>query len=134
MKLFSGRSVLTEVGATIGNLRADVDTLYERQEQIKEAAMGPGLAALRAEDVGWRLLSGGDGGLVEELDLADIKEHANAARALRAANPLAKRGVAVRNAYIWDDPIEYPDSAQEIINTRVNQKPMLSSEPAEELA
>lgn len=133
MKLFSGRSVLTEVGATIGNLRADVDTLYERQEQIKEAAMGPGLAALRAEDVGWRLLSGGDGGLVEELDLADIKEHANAARALRAANPLAKRGVAVRNAYIWDDPIEYPDSAQEIINNPVNQKSMFSSEAAEEL-
>lgn len=133
MSLFDGRGILREVSATYGTLRADVDTLYVRQEEIKEAAAGPGLAALRAEDVGWKLISGGDGGLVHELDLTDIKDHANAARALRAANPLAKRGVAVRNAYIWDDPIEYPDAAKEIISNPINQRAMFSDEASEEL-
>lgn len=133
MKLLESLKVAPTVATTIGNLRADVDTLYERQASVAEAAMGPGLAALRAEDVGWKLLSGGDGGLVQELDLADIKEHANAARALRAANPLAKRGVAVRNAYIWGDPIEYPDVAKPIINNPINQRSLFSEEAQEEL-
>ena len=133
MKLFRVSEVRSEVGSTLGTLQADVDTLFERQESLREAAQGPGLAALRAEDVGWKLLSGGDGGLVEELDLGDIKQHANAARALRAANPLAKRGVAVRNAYIWDDAIEYPPAAQSIIDNPVNQQSLFSEEAAEEL-
>lgn len=55
--------------------------------------------ALAREDVGW---SPWDGGATSDVvDLSTIKAHSQRARRLAAYNPLVKRGITIRNAYMW---------------------------------
>lgn len=64
------------------------------------------LARLRREDVGWTPLSalGSDD---NALTLDAIRDHAARARRLATLNPIVKRGLVVRNAYMWADPVVY---------------------------
>lgn len=132
MRLFDRNSGTAELRQAFRAMISEVDRLDEEQERLKEAVQGTGLAALRAEDKGWRLISGGMYDR-DEIDLDVLLEHAADARALRAMNPLVKRGVVVRNAYIWKDEITYPDSANSLINNPINQREFFSQEAREEL-
>lgn len=64
------------------------------------------LARLRREDIGWSPLSalGVDD---NALTLDAIRDHAARARRLATLNPIVKRGLVVRNAYMWADPVVY---------------------------
>lgn len=107
--------------------RAIVESAEMKVERIEEAlTSGVGMAALRREDLwGWSTFGAQQG---EELSLDDVKTHATEARALLAANTLVKRGVLVRNAYIWSQPIKYPDAAQPLMDDTVNQENFFSDE------
>lgn len=122
----------TRVRGHIEEMSARVDALGERQHQLQEAlSSGPGMAALRREDLwGWGAFGAQQG---EELSLDDVKAHATEARALKAANTLVKRGILVRNAYIWDQPIAYPESAKALMEDTVNQENFFSDEAQEML-
>src|SRR5690606_3414332 len=55
------------------------------------------------------------------------------ARQLRAYNPLVQRGVGVRNAYIWQDAIQYPEGAKRIVEKPLNEQQFFGEEACEEL-
>lgn len=132
MALFTRNSGVRELKDAFGSVLSEVDRLTTEHERLEEAVNGTGLAALRAEDKGWRLISGGvlD---TDEIDLDVLREHAADARALRAMNPLVKRGIVVRNANIWRDKINYPDAANEILEDPVNKEQFFGDEAQEEL-
>lgn len=119
--------------SALGGLAADVDTLRDNQERIQESVRsGVGLGGLMREDIGWRKLRGGaDDNDAIPLDV--LKEHAEKARKLRALNPLVKRGIVVRNAYIWQHEIQYPSGAEKIVDNPVNQEQFFGDETQEEL-
>lgn len=57
------------------------------------------------DNVGQRLI--GEDFTSDEVPLDTVRNKAKTTRALVALNPLAKRGVAVRSAYIWGGGVEY---------------------------
>lgn len=59
---------------------------------------------LAIDNIGWRPL-GEDLGDLQEIPLASVKRHTQVTRALAVINPLIKRGIAVRGAYIWGNGI-----------------------------
>lgn len=61
--------------------------------------------SLAKEDKGW--LPWGQWGNDEVLSLEAIKDHTKQIRALMAFSPLVKRGLVVRNGYMWTDPMEF---------------------------
>lgn len=130
MGLFDNGS--RELREAMGGLATSVGILWDNQERLQEAVRGEGLAALAAEDKGWRpikgLLTGQD-----EVDVEDLRAHASEARKLRAYNPIVKRGVVVRNSYIWTDEIEYPEAAKRIIDKPINQANLFGEEACETL-
>lgn len=114
-------------------LANEVDDLQDRQERIQESLQSrAGLAALVQEDEGWRLIGGGES-TYDEVDLDYLKTHAHEARRLRALNPLVKRGVVVRNAYIWQHDIKFPDAAKRILENPTNQEQVFGEAAKEEL-
>lgn len=78
------------------------------KDKLQEAAstFSESLARLRREDIGWSPLSslGVDD---NALTLEAIREHSSRARRLATLNPIVKRGLVVRNAYMWADPVVY---------------------------
>lgn len=80
-------------------------TLREASGNIG-AHMTHAMARLQQENVGWRLF-----GETDDADAAIplnvIKAHSERARRLVSLNPLVKRGLVVRNGYMWTDAIEY---------------------------
>ena len=76
--------------------------------KLKEAVgvFSASLTRLRREDIGWLPLSALS---VDDnaLTLDAIRDHAARARRLATLNPIVKRGLVVRNAYMWADPVVY---------------------------
>lgn len=75
---------------------------------LKEAlgAFSHAMSNLRREDVGWLPLSSIEGS--DSLITLDIiRDHSARARRLATLNPIVKRGLVVRNAYMWGDPVVY---------------------------
>src|SRR5690606_38508312 len=130
MRLFdNGTGQLKEAMA---GMARNVDALWDKQEHIQESLRGGGLDSLVRENVGWRLISGGESTL-DEVDVEELKKHAAEARQLRAYNPLVQRGVGVRNAYIWQDAIQYPEGAKRIVEKPLNEQQFFGEEACEEL-
>lgn len=79
---------------------------YKAKLQEAMGAFSVSLARLRREDIGWSPLSalGVDD---NALTLDAIRDHAARARRLATLNPIVKRGLVVRNAYMWADPVVY---------------------------
>ena len=79
---------------------------YKAKLQEAMGVFSASLARLRREDIGWSPLSalGVDD---NALTLDAIREHAKRARRLATLNPIVKRGLVVRNAYMWADPVVY---------------------------
>jgi hypothetical protein len=83
---------------------------------------------LAIDNIGWRPL-GEDLGDLQEIPLASVKKHTSVTRALAVINPLVKRALAVRGAYIWGngitlDGLEETDPFWKSSN---NQKYLLSN-------
>ena len=79
---------------------------YKAKLQEAMGVFSASLARLRREDIGWSPLSalGVDD---NALTLDAIRDHAARARRLATLNPIVKRGLVVRNAYMWADPVVY---------------------------
>nr|DAX28433.1 MAG TPA: portal [Caudoviricetes sp.] len=79
---------------------------YEQTFQEALGAFSDSLARLKREDVGWLPLSAVEG--PDSLITLDvIRDHSARARRLATLNPIVKRGLVVRNAYMWGDPVVY---------------------------
>lgn len=63
-------------------------------------AISASLANLRREDIGWAQI--GENYTSDVVPLTAIKDHSVRARRLAALNPLVKRGIGIRNAYMWE--------------------------------
>jgi hypothetical protein len=73
---------------------------------------------------------------MQELPLATIKEKTQVTRALAVINPLIKRGLAVRTAYIWGNGIildGLKEKHPEFFKSAVNQKYLLSDKAWQEM-
>ncbi len=75
-----------------GALRAPAQEITE--------AISASLANLRREDIGWAQI--GENYTSDVVPLKAIKDHSVRARRLAALNPLVKRGIGIRNAYMWE--------------------------------
>src|SRR5690554_8219577 len=108
MALFTRNSGVRELKDAFGSVLSEVDRVTTEHERLEEAVNGTGLAALRAEDKGWGLISGGvlD---TDEIDLRVLRAHAADARALRAMKPRVKRCIVVRNGNVWAGHMTYAD-------------------------
>ena len=60
------------------------------------------VASLNREDIGWSRW-GDEDATSDVVSLLVIKEHSLRARRLAAYNPLVKRGIGIRNAYMWSE-------------------------------
>lgn len=79
---------------------------YEQRFREALGAFSQSLARLRQEDIGWLPLSAVEG--ADSLITLDvIRDHSARARRLATLNPIVKRGLVVRNAYMWGDPVVY---------------------------
>ena len=79
---------------------------YEQKLTEALGAYSESLARLRQEDIGWVSLSAVEG--ADSLITLDvIRDHSARARRLATLNPIVKRGLVVRNAYMWGDPVVY---------------------------
>lgn len=79
---------------------------YEQKLIEALGAYSESLARLRQEDIGWVSLSAVEG--ADSLITLDvIRDHSARARRLATLNPIVKRGLVVRNAYMWSDPVVY---------------------------
>ena len=79
---------------------------YEQRFQEALGAFSQSLARLRQEDIGWLPLSAAEGA-DSMITLDVIRDHSARARRLATLNPIVKRGLVVRNAYMWGDPVVY---------------------------
>ncbi len=79
---------------------------YEHKFREALGMFSQSLARLRQEDIGWLPLSAVEG--ADSLITLDvIRDHSARARRLATLNPIVKRGLVVRNAYMWGDPVVY---------------------------
>lgn len=79
---------------------------YEQKLTEALGAYSESLARLRQEDIGWVSLSAVEGA-DSLITLEVIRDHSARARRLATLNPIVKRGLVVRNAYMWSDPVVY---------------------------
>lgn len=79
--------------------RTTASVLQEAAEVYAEA-MGRATVMLQREDYGWARVGGST--TTDVIDIDTIKAHSDRARRLMAYNPLVKRGVGIRNAYMWE--------------------------------
>jgi hypothetical protein len=89
---------------------------------------------LALDNVGWNPL-GFDAGDMQELPLQTIKDQTKLTRAIAVINPLIKRGISVRTAYIWGNGITLDglDEESPFCKSAVNQKYLLSEKAQMEL-
>lgn len=88
---------------------------------------------LALDNIGWRPM--GEDADMNELPLSTIKGHTQVTRALAVINPLIKRGLSVRTAYIWGNGIVHEglEKYPEFVKSAVNQKYLLSAKAQMEL-
>lgn len=89
---------------------------------------------LALDNIGWRPM--GEDADMNELPLSTIKNHTQVTRALAVINPLIKRGIAVRTAYIWGNGVRLEgleEKYPEFFKSAVNQKYLLSDKAWQEM-
>lgn len=114
---------MLEVKAANSVLSNEVERLSESLADVQ----------LALDNVGWRPL--GEDADMNELPLATIKNYTQVTRALAVINPLIKRGIAVRTAYIWGNGIKLDglEKHEKFVKSAVNQKYLLSDKAQMEL-
>lgn len=98
VKLAEAPSSLREIAELRDNNAALQNGLEYLQESLRDAL-------LRMEDVGWKPLGEDYNGTEYPLEAA--KKNSVTTRALVTINPLVKRGMNVRTAYIWGAGVEF---------------------------
>lgn len=99
---------LLEVEAVNNTLAVENSALKEMATELAESMADVQLAL---DNIGWKPL-GEDLGDLNEIPLASIKKHTAVTRALAVINPLIKRGLEVRGAYIWGNGIKLDGLAE----------------------
>ena len=80
-----------------------VDTmLHEASSAFAGTMRSAAAMALQREDIGWAPW-GGENQTEDVVPVGTIKAHSIRARRLAAYNPLVKRGLVIRNAYMWSE-------------------------------
>ena len=74
--------------------------LKEASNAYAVSLRGATRTALLAEDVGWKAF-GSDESTSDVVPLEVVKSHSIRSRRLASYNPLVKRGIGIRNAYMW---------------------------------
>ena len=112
------------------DLHAENAALREAVIDLKESMADVQLAL---DNVGWNPI--GEDINMQEIPLASIKKFSEITRALGTINPLAKRGIAVRTAYIWGNGIVLDglDEGSAFAKSAVNKKYLLSEKAQIEL-
>lgn len=102
------------------------DQVIELKESIADVQ-------LALDNIGWRPL--GEDVDMHELPLSAIKGYTQVTRALAVINPIIKRGLAVRHAYIWGNGIKLEglEKQSAFVKSAVNQKYLLSDKAQEEM-
>lgn len=102
-------------------------------EKVTDLAESLADVQLALDNIGWKPL--GEDADMNELPLSTIKNHTQVTRALAVINPLIKRGIAVRTAYIWGNGIKLEglENHAEFVKNPVNQKYLLSDKAQQEL-
>lgn len=103
---------------SVNELSALIESKSHRIELLEDALKSPmngggssfvesamGQLQLAVDDIGWRPL-GGTMDNTGQIPLTSIKKMSDTCRALVTANPLVKRGVAIRSGYIWGRGVE----------------------------
>lgn len=109
---FDGMTI-AELAAFAESQQNKVELLEDRLNEISTTGAVPLSEAsniaqlqLAVDDIGWNPLNGwGDDGTTE-MPLQTIQKISKLARALVTANPLIKRGVAIRAGYIWGQGVD----------------------------
>ena len=101
--------------------------------QVNDLAESLADVQMALDNIGWRPL--GEDADMNELPLSAIKGYTQVTRALAVINPLIKRGIAVRTAYIWGNGIKLDglEKHPEFVKSAVNQKYLLSDKAWQEL-
>lgn len=114
-----------------GTQMAELLEVRTENEALKEMAivLSESMAdvQLALDNVGWLPL--GEDTNLQELPLSSIKKQTHVTRALAVINPLIKRGIAVRGAYIWGNGIKLDglDESSPFWKSPTNQKYLLSN-------
>jgi hypothetical protein len=103
------------------------ETVLELKESLADVT-------LALDNIGWSPL-GGEYGDMRELPLQTIKDQTKVTRALAVINPLIKRGIAVRTAYIWGNGIKLDglDETSEFAKHAGNKKYLFSEKAQMEM-
>jgi len=101
--------------------------------KVNELAESLADVQLALDNIGWRPL--GEDADMNELPLSAIKGYTQVTRALAVINPIIKRGLAVRHAYIWGNGIKLEGLEKQtaFVKSAVNQKYLLSDKAQEEM-
>ena len=124
------RVTLSESAGTLLEVTAENQALANQVTHLAESLADVQLAL---DNIGWKPL--GEDADMHELPLSTIKSHTQVTRALAVINPLIKRGIAVRTAYIWGNGIKLDglEKQADFVKSAVNQKYLLSDKAQMEL-
>lgn len=116
--------------AELLEVKALNEALANNVEHLQESLADVQLAM---DNIGWNPL--GEDSNLQELPLASIKKHTQVTRAIAVINPIAKRAIAVRTAYIWGNGITLDglEKHADFVKSAVNQKYLLSDKAQMEL-
>lgn len=85
-------------------MNSSLQTVLREASAQYGQVMSSALRNMQREDVGWALIGGaGESATSDSVPLDVVKQHAIRSRRLVSLNPLVKRGIMVRNAYMWAD-------------------------------
>ena len=85
-------------------MNSSLQTVLREASAQYGQVMSSALRNMQREDVGWALIGGaGESATSDSVPLEVVKQHAIRSRRLVSLNPLVKRGIMVRNAYMWAD-------------------------------
>jgi hypothetical protein len=114
----------------VAELREQNVSLQNGLEFLQESLRD---ALLRMEDIGWKPLGEDYNGT--EYPLESAKKNSVTMRALVTINPLVKRGMNVRTAYIWGGGVEFKgaENYQEFFEAPANKKWLVSSKAHSEM-
>jgi hypothetical protein len=116
--------------AELQEIKAANVALANKAEYLAESLADVQLAL---DNIGWNPM--GEDADMNELPLVTIKGHTQVTRALAVINPLIKRGISVRTAYIWGNGITLDglEKKTAFVKSAVNQKYLLSDKAQMEL-
>lgn len=126
VKLAEATPAFRELVELTSTNAAQADAIQNLQESLADVK-------LALDNVGWRPM--GEDADMRELPLSTIKAHTQVTRALAVINPLIKRGISVRTAYIWGNGITLDgiDSHEDFAALPANSKYLLSEKAQMEL-